>query len=298
MKLPNIINVQRFSIHDGKGIRTTVFFKGCPLSCQWCHNPESQSFERQLMFDKEKCTGCGACTTSCSAAMDWKTCHRTAAQECGFGCVKSCIWNARCIVGEQMSIDALMAVLLRDRAFYERSGGGVTLSGGEVMVQDMEYLTALLKRLSKEEIPVNIDTCGEASYERFLQVMDYTDTFLYDMKAVSDDIHKAYTGKSNIRILDNLKRLSADKAKINLRIPVIAEVNGGDSEMEKMLAFVKEFVQVTQVNLLPYHRAGSDKWGRLGMEDKDMFSPPAGERMEQLRQMWLSAGISPVYIGG
>lgn len=297
MRLPNIINVQRFSIHDGEGIRTTVFFKGCPLACQWCHNPESQSFERQLMFDKEKCTGCGACGVSCSASMDWEEC-RQKGLDCGFSCVDACIWNARQLAGEQISVDDLMKLLLRDRAFYERSGGGVTLSGGEVMAQDMEYLTALLKRLSKEEIKVNIDTCGEAPYERFLQVMDYTDTFLYDMKAVSDDIHKAYTGRSNERILDNLKRLSRDKARINLRIPVISEVNGSDEEMGRMISFVKEFVHVTQVNLLPYHRAGSDKWSRLGMEDKDMFCPPADERMEQLRQMWLAAGIAPVYIGG
>lgn len=298
MRLPNIINVQRFSIHDGDGIRTTVFFKGCPLACRWCHNPESQSFAKQLMFDKEKCTGCGACSASCGSAMDWEACHRAAGWECGFSCVEACIWNARCVVGEQMTVEELTALLLRDRAFYERSGGGVTLSGGEVMAQDMDYLMALLKQLSREEIPVNIDTCGEAPYERFLQVMDYTDTFLYDLKAVSDDIHRAYTGKGNERILDNLKRLSRDGARINLRIPVISEVNGSDAEMERMLSFAKEFVSVTQVNLLPYHRAGSDKWSRLGMEDRDMFCPPSGERMEQLRQMWIKAGISPVHIGG
>lgn len=318
---PNILNIQRFSIHDGSGIRTTVFFKGCPLSCAWCHNPESQSFFRQLMFDQEKCNGCGACLNACASGamsldvtgkptINWNLCRDSGgrggdvgegetAEGCGFRCTEICIQNARCVAGEKITVKDLMAELLRDRAFYERSGGGVTLSGGEVMAQDMEFLLDLLKQLSREGISVNIDTCGEVPYERFQKVLNYVDTFLYDVKAMSPELHRTWTGRENGRILDNLKRLSSDGAKINLRIPVILEINGNDEEMRKMIAFTKEFLNISQVNLLPYHRVGSDKWERLGMNGNgDPFCPPSQERMEQLRQMWIAEGIAPVYIGG
>lgn len=305
MPIPNIINVQRFSIHDGKGIRTTVFFKGCPLACAWCHNPESQDFTPQILFDSNKCCGCGACLQACDKKalsyrngkilVDWQRCRGEA---CGFRCEEACIHEARSRSGKQIPVKELIKELLRDRNFYEESGGGVTLSGGEVMVQDMDYLLELLQTLKKEEISVNIDTCGECEFERFEKILPYVDTFLYDMKAYSEGIHRLYTGRSNQRILENMKRLSQAGAKINLRIPVIIEVNGGDEEMSKMLNFIKENIHVTQVNLLPYHKAGSDKWERLGMENRKVFCPPTAERMEQLKQLWQSAGIAPVYIGG
>ncbi|MBP1581723.1 MAG: glycyl-radical enzyme activating protein [Oscillospiraceae bacterium] len=304
MKIPTFINIQRYSIHDGQGIRTTVFFKGCPLRCVWCHNPESQSFQRQLLFDSSKCCVCGACIASCPQSAlsitegtlrtNWSQCN---ACDCDFRCEAACIHEARFLSGEQISLEKLLKLLLRDRTFYEESGGGVTLSGGEVMVQDMDYLLQLLQKLKQEEISVNIDTCGYCSYECLEQVLPYVDTFLYDMKAFSDEIHRQYTGVSNQLILDNLKRLSQGGAKINLRIPVICEVNGSDEEMGRMIAFVKEHVRLTQVNLLPYHRAGSDKWERLGMKG-ETFCPPSPQRMEELKQLWLDAGIGPVYIGG
>ncbi len=302
--MPQIINVQRYSIHDGEGIRTTVFFKGCPLRCAWCHNPESQQFHRQVLYDRERCLNCGSCLSHCnkqalmlqegSLKIDTELCGKG---DCSFGCEAACIYGARQISGEEMTVKDLLRQLLRDRNFYEESEGGVTLSGGEVMVQDLSFLLDLLKALKKEGISVNIDTCGDCDYERFEQILPYVDTFLYDMKAFSEDLHKQYTGRSNQRILKNLKELSQSGAKINLRIPLIPEVNGNAEEMERMIAFAKENLRLSKINLLPYHRAGSDKWERLGWQT-ELFSPPSSEEMEQWKQLWDKAGLAPVRIGG
>ena len=189
MKKPLIINIQKFSVHDGDGIRTTVFFKGCPLSCRWCHNAESRSWNRELMFFSERCSGCGRCAAVCP--------------EKGIA------------VKEQE--------------------GGVTLSGGEAMAQDMDYMENLLVRLQSEGIPVNMDTCGEAPFERFERVLPYIHTFLYDIKAVTPELHREYTGVSNERILENLKNLTLAGARVHIRVPVIPEVNGDDEEMGKIM---------------------------------------------------------------
>lgn len=302
MKIPYTINIQRFSIHDGAGIRTTVFFKGCPLSCAWCHNPESQRYTRELMEDQERCTGCGACIVACpqkaiamTADGHVKT-DRKLCTVCGH-CVDRCIHNARNTVGIQYTVQELVQKLLRDQIFYETSDGGVTLSGGEVMVQDIEYITDLVKRLHREEISVNIDTCGEAPYENFQAVLPYVDCFLYDLKAITPELHKQWTSKDNHRILENLKRLSADGAKINLRLPIV-NVNSNDDEVEKMVNFTRQNLRISQINLLAYHKVGSDKCDRLGRNNTILFAPPSSERMEALRQKWQSAGIAPVLIGG
>ena len=303
MSDPNIINIQKFSVHDGKGIRTTVFFKGCPLACAWCHNPESQVYRQELMVDAQRCVGCGSCIPACPQNAICRTVSgrvetdREKCTVCG-ACVSRCLYGARSIVGEQIPVKELVRRLVRDRMFYETSGGGVTLSGGEVMSQNMGYLLELLKDLHEEDISVNIDTCGDVPYENLQAVLPYTDTFLYDMKAVTPELHLTYTGQDNRRILENLKRLSLDGAKINLRIPVIG-VNSSDEEIRKMIDFVRDNdIHLTQVNLLPYHKAGSDKGSRLGRTDCKEFTPPPAERMEYLKKMCLDAGFSSVLIGG
>lgn len=302
MKIPYIINIQRFSVHDGAGIRTTVFFKGCPLSCAWCHNPESQRYTPELMEDSERCTGCGACIPVCPqkavamTADGYVKTDRTLCKVCGL-CVDRCIHNARDIVGVQYPVQVLVEKLLRDQMFYETSDGGVTLSGGEVMVQDIDYITDVVKRLYREEISVNIDTCGEAPYESFRAILPYVDYFLYDLKAITPELHQRWTGKDNHRILENLKQLSADGAKINLRLPIVG-VNSTDDEVDQLINFVRQNLQIAQINLLPYHKVGSDKGERLGRNNTILFAPPSSERMETLRQKWQNAGIAPVLIGG
>lgn len=302
MSKPLVFNVQRFSVHDGDGIRTSIFFKGCPLSCAWCHNPEGRSFKKELMFYEDRCTGCGACSANCPlGAVSIKNgrsfTDRKKCIACG-KCVDFCIFNAREIVGEEIEVEKLAERATKDYHFYESSGGGVTLSGGEVMAQDMDYLLELLKILYKKGISVNIDTSGDVPYESLKAVLPYVDTFLYDIKALSPDIHKKYIGRSNERILDNLKRLNDEGAKINIRIPVIPGVNDGE-EMEKIISFVREYLNPVKVNLLPYHKVGTDKAERIGKEaTMQVFSPPSSEEMQKLADLWKGAGFKNVAIGG
>lgn len=333
MNHPLIINIQKFSVHDGEGIRTTVFFKGCPLSCRWCHNAESQSWKRELMFFAERCAGCGRCAAVCPGkgieikAEREENCKpgrgleeengggqpgqegerkplaravtdRARCTACG-SCTDFCIYNARSIVGEEMEVEELARVLKQDRQFYEDSGGGVTLSGGEAMAQDMDYMERLLKRLAAEGISVDMDTCGEVSWERFERVLPYIDTFLYDIKAITPELHREYTGVSNERILENLKRLTAAGARVNIRVPVIPEVNGTDGEMKAIIRFVRENTRPVKINLLPYHNTGKDKAGRIGARAEE-FTVPSGARMEELKALWEEAGFPPedVAIGG
>ena len=309
MKKPLIINIQKFSVHDGGGIRTTVFFKGCPLSCRWCHNAESRSWNRELMFFSERCSGCGRCAAVCpekgiAVKEQEGGMHKIAVTDralctaCG-SCTDFCISNARSIVGEEMEAEELVRILRQDRQFYEDSGGGVTLSGGEAMAQDMDYMENLLVRLQSEGIPVNMDTCGEAPFERFERVLPYIHTFLYDIKAVTPELHREYTGVSNERILENLKNLTLAGARVHIRVPVIPEVNGDDEEMGKIIRFVKEYAKPVKISLLPYHNTGKDKAVRVGAESME-FSVPTGERMEELKALWLQAGFreGEVQIGG
>lgn len=299
--VPLVMNIQRFSIHDGDGIRTTIFFKGCPLSCAWCHNPEGCSFKRELMFYEERCVGCGACVPQCpqkaiqisdgKAVTDREVCTG-----CG-ACTASCVCSARETAGEEIPARELARRAMRDFHFYENSGGGVTLSGGEVMAQNPGYLMELLKIFQQNGISVDIDTCGDVPYERLKAVLPYTDTFLYDMKAFSSEVHKKYTGRPNGRILENLKRLTADGAKINIRIPVIPGVND-KTEMERMAAFAEKFLKPVRINLLPYHRVGTDKRLRLGQRTGEDFTPPSGQEMEELAALWKKHGFSNVEIGG
>lgn len=303
MKLPTIINIQKFSIHDGEGIRTTVFFKGCPLSCRWCHNPESQNFSNEIMFYSDRCTGCGSCIAHCpqkaiSLQNGLAYTNPELCNKCGV-CTEYCNNEARALIGENKKVDDLVNKLAKDYMFYEESGGGVTLSGGEVMCQNMDYIEEVAKKLCKKGISVDIDTCGYAPFENFERIIPYVDTFLYDMKAMNTETHKKFIGVENALILENLEKLAKKKAKINIRIPVIEGVNACDEEQDAMISFVKEKVGYVKVNLLPYHDTGKDKYERLGREYQDSYiGKPTNERMEELKEKWNNAGFSNVKIGG
>ena len=228
--MKNITNIQKFSVHDGDGIRTSVFFKGCPLKCQWCHNPETQRYERELECDPEKCTGCGACARICpSQAITMKegkpVLNREACTLCG-KCENFCPAGIREVVGREYTVKELVKELMKDQIFYEDSGGGVTFSGGEVMTMDLEYLIAAAKELRRQDVTLTIDTCGYVPYEKFQAILPYTDTFLYDIKVMDSELHKQYMGVDNKLILENLIRLARDGARIYIRIPVVKEVNG------------------------------------------------------------------------
>ena len=296
MSTPLIFNIQRYSIHDGEGIRTTIFFKGCPLSCRWCHNPESQRWQRELMFHKERCTGCGACIPACPREAAF---HRERCDGCG-ACTEVCVHGARELAGREYTLEELVREAEKDRMFYEQSGGGVTLSGGECLAQDMDYIEELARRLHQKGFSVDFDTCGHVPYEHFQRVLPYADAFLYDVKLLDPAEHKRYTGADNGRILENLKRLSGDGGKINLRLPLVGGVNATDGYIRDVVAFLRdENIQVYRVNLLKYHTAGNGKYGKLGRDaGADGFFPPEDAWLEQMAETFRRNGFHNIHIGG
>lgn len=302
--MKNITNIQKFSIHDGDGIRTTVFFKGCPLRCEWCHNPETQRFEKELQFDREKCTGCGTCAAVCpNHAITMEegrpVLDKSACTLCG-KCENFCPAGLREIIGREYTVKELVRELIKDQMFYEESGGGVTLSGGEVMAMDMDYILAVAKELKRQDVTLTIDTCGCVPYERFQAILPYVNTFLYDVKVMDPELHKKYIGADNTLILENLVRLAADGARIYIRIPTVKEVNGNEENMQETIRFLKEHeIHPAQINLLPYHDTGSGKYGKLDMEYKGVdLHAPDQEEMEALAALFIDAGFQNTKIGG
>lgn len=307
MRQPLVTNIQKYSIHDGTGIRTTVFFKGCPLACKWCHNPETQSYKKEILFYEERCVKCGECQAVCPASVDNcskknKSVHTIADKNClGCGnCVDECFHNARELCGTEWTVEQLVKEILKDQAFYETSGGGVTLSGGEVLAQDIDYIENLMKILYKRGIRIFIDTCGAVSKHAFERVLPYTDTFLFDIKLMDEHLHRNYTGSSNQQILENLRWLSELQASIWIRIPVIGGVNDTEEEIGSIGAFLKEKqIHYKQIHLLPYHNTGSGKYEHLHMTyEGQEFYVPDQETMEMLKSMLEHQGHNPVYIGG
>ena len=304
MKERTIVNIQKYSVHDGDGIRTTVFFKGCLLNCWWCHNPESQKYTPELMFTKEKCTGCGYCEKACThdaITVESDGIAHTDPSKCVLcaDCLDYCVQNNREIVGKTYSIKELMKIINKDAHFYEESGGGVTLSGGEVMTQDMEYLEELCKALKEKDYNIAIDTCGYAPKENYERLLPYVDTFLYDIKTLDDEVHQKYMGKSNDLILRNLEFLADNNANINIRIPVVEPVNSDEETMMDIIKYLKERIGIVKVNLLPYHNTGSSKYEKLGREypAKDL-KVPSKEHMEKLKVLFEEHGFKQVKIGG
>lgn len=303
--MPIIFNIQRFSTHDGPGIRTTVFFKGCPLRCAWCHNPESQAFAPELMVDEGRCHRCGLCVEACPEraivvdAGGRVLTDRNACTACG-ACVDSCPDGCREIAGERApGADELARRLCADRMFFERSGGGVTLSGGECMAQDIDYIEALCRALGDEGVQVAVDTCGEASRERFARLLPYVDLWLFDLKALDDEVHRAFTGASNAEILANLDFLARSGARINVRIPVVEPVNADEASMSEVADFLADHIGFVSVSLLPYHTTGNGKYRRLGLRARtEGFAPPSDGHMERLRRLFIDRGFADVRIGG
>ncbi len=281
-----VVNVQRFSLHDGPGVRTTVFFKGCPLKCLWCHNPESQSFQPEIMNFAERCVNCGRCREACPE-LDGN---------CAAG-AEACAFDAKQLVGKAYTADELFQIALRDQGLYDQTGGGVTLSGGEVMAQDSAFLVELLTLFKKRGVHVAVDTCGFSKWEKFEKILPLTDLFLYDLKAMDPALHEKLTGAGNALILENLKKLAKAGVKLNLRVPVVPGANADETEMRALAEFAFQASGPVDVNLLPYHKVGSDKAERLGRAGV-AFEPPTPKQMERLKAIWRDVGFGRVLIGG
>lgn len=258
-----IFDIKRFAVHDGPGIRTTVFFKGCPLKCQWCHNPESidpkpQKITKQINLDNK-------------------------------------IYEKEEIIGQEMTAREVMKEIMKDRIFYEQSAGGVTFSGGEPLLQ-IEFLKELLKECKKENLHVTLDTCGMASKIDLEQIIDFVDLFLFDLKIMDEKMHKKFMGASNQIILKNLQFLTENQKQIIIRIPLIPEITDTESNLEEMLKFLKRFPKIKEVNLLPYHNIAAEKYKRLNMKYHE-FTEPTQDKLDTVKQFWIDAGYK-VKIGG
>jgi pyruvate formate lyase activating enzyme len=264
-----IFDIRKYSIHDGPGIRTTVFFKGCPLSCVWCHNPESQSFQPELIIYPERCIRCGACLENCPQRdsrlqMELPYTDLGLCTHCG-ACVEACTTEARRLVGREMSVEQVMQEIERDRPFYEQSGGGVTFSGGEPLSQG-RFLLALLKACKRLELHTALDTCGFSRWETLDQVRKYVDLFLYDLKLVDDARHRQFTGASNRLILANLERLAQSGHRIILRVPLIPGVTDGAENLGQIGALAGRYACIERLDLLPYHPTARGKYENLQVD--------------------------------
>jgi len=277
MKKAILFDIERNSYVDGPGIRTTVFFKGCNLRCAWCHNPESQSPKPQMMFYKNKCTGCGKCKEKCPHSLE-------ECELCG-KCTLYCPHDAREICGKEYSVDEVLREIRKDKTLYDNSGGGVTFSGGECMLQ-IDFLEEILRACKKNGIHTAVDTAGHVPFERFERIIPYTNLFLYDVKCYDSDMHKQYTGVGNDLILENLRRLLAAGKSIWVRIPVIASVNDSAKEMQRIKDFLCSCVMPEKTELLPYHAMGEHKYAAIGRK-APYFSVPSEEKMKELKNIFL-----------
>lgn len=264
-----VMDIKRFAVHDGDGIRTTVFLKGCPLRCRWCHNPEGLSVNPVLAFYNEKCVLCGECVKTCPTgahSIDTTTGKHTIDREkcvtCG-KCADACLSDALKLCGKKMSVDEVLKIVLEDKIFYETSGGGMTLSGGEPTMQP-SFALALLQAAKKENLATALDTCGFAKRETYEALMPFVDKFLFDVKHITREGHIRCTGVPNDLIIDNLRFLSDSGAAIEIRIPFVPGYNDDDATIDG-IGKLLEPLNITRVKLLPYHGYARSKYDSLGM---------------------------------
>jgi pyruvate formate lyase activating enzyme len=290
-----IFDIRRFSIHDGPGIRTTVFFKGCPLRCVWCHNPESQSPFPEMILQPSRCTLCGECLEACPNGAIYQEGDQilTDREKCKLcqSCAQVCYAEARRFTGQELSLAQVMDEVTRDTAFYDQSGGGVTFSGGEPLFQ-AGFLESLLVACKESEIHTALDTCGYAPFQILERLRGWVDLFLFDLKHLDDAIHRELTGVSNRLILDNLERLAGLGHEIYLRVPLIPGVNDDLDHLHALAEYAVGLPHLLGIDLLPYHAIGVEKYGRL---NKPAWMPPAGSlpagRAEEIQSLFQTYGL-------
>lgn len=298
-----IFDVKRFAIHDGPGIRTTIFFKGCPLHCLWCHNPEGIDRGPELIVRPARCSRCYSCIPACpkkalspGPRKGPVVVDRSRCDLCG-KCVEACAYEALAVIGRRASVGELVAEASRDALFYEESGGGVTLSGGEPLAQP-RFAVALLAALKARGFSTALDTSGQTREDVLAAAVKYADLILYDLKMMDPAAHRRSTGVGNERILENLRRLDRFGKPVWVRIPLVGGVNDGREAIAEAIAFLKTLPSVQRVDLLKYHRGGQEKYKNLGKQASfQIFDPPSEKRMEEIRQSFAEAGFS-VTLGG
>jgi pyruvate formate lyase activating enzyme len=290
-----IFNIQRFSIHDGPGIRTTVFMKGCPLRCLWCSNPESQDFHPNLFVRDINCRGCGACVKTCpqqaltltrqeGRKIDWSRCNHCLL------CVPACLYHSLNACGQYLTVPEVVDEIMKDDDFYRNSSGGMTVSGGEALWQS-DFVADLLEACKQKGLPTALDTSGYASWERIKKVLEFTDLVLFDIKHLDSVRHKETTGVENAGILENLAKISKEKP-VWIRMPLIAGYNDSDDHIRRMVSLGKE-IRPQKISFLPYHEGGKAKSGQIGKTYLfDGARMPDEEQVDRLKEIMEVEGLT------
>lgn len=296
-----IFNIQRFSVNDGPGIRTTIFLKGCLLHCAWCHNPESISPKKEIALRADRCIRCGDCYTRCPnhAIIQNNGSYITIRESCLVcgTCLEVCVAEARDIVGREMTTEEVMQEILRDVVFYNQSDGGVTFSGGEPLLQ-YEFLLSLLEACKQKDIHTAVDTSGFTSASILERIALYTDLFLYDLKTMNDARHLKFIGVSNRCILENLRLLAGWNKQIIIRVPIIPDVNDDDESLHAIGSFVNSLRIVKQIHLLPFHQSGIEKYTRLSKEyTMASVTPQSRDTLSAMEEIFRHY-VSIVAVGG
>lgn len=297
-----IFDIQRFSTHDGPGIRTTVFFKGCPLRCFWCQNPEGLTPEKELQFVATRCTLCGECAKICPAGVHvlddkFHEIRRDACTLCG-ACTEVCLPGALTLAGEDRGVEDIVQVVVQDRVYYEQSGGGVTLSGGEPLMQP-NFAAGILTRCRDEGIHTAVDTCLECSADDLARVLPLTDLFLIDLKHMDSTRHRAGTGRGNERILANAKIVAATDVPVIVRVPVVPTFNDSVEAIRAIAEFAASLRTLQHLELLPFHQLGESKYESLGLrEQASQLEHLSRQRITELADAARSAGVSVKVAGG
>ena len=297
-----IFDLKKFAIHDGPGIRSTVFFKGCPLRCRWCHNPESMSSAQEVMVFAQRClAACRKCLELCQEKALTKgekgiSLNRGRCTACGL-CAAACPCEALQMAGRVVSVEQVMDDLGKDAVFYQGSGGGVTFSGGEPLAQ-IDFLQELLLASKKHGWHTAVDTCGHAPFASFEKIMPLVDLFLYDLKIMDPLKHNSFTGEGNGLILDNLTRLSHSSSSLAIRIPLIPGSNDSQTDIKQLADFCASLPRVHHVHLLPYHLGGSGKRKRLDQADPlPGTRPPTAAKMQKIKEIFRRRKLT-VTLGG